>query len=107
MIVVLTELSFTAESAEAMRALVPSSDVLAAFRRATDRHRDGCHDQVAAAIATHPGRFNAFATLPMSDVGASLRELDRTLKEYGFKGAPINGRTDGRAPPAFPGAPTC
>src|SRR5579862_7987010 len=54
------------------------------------------NDQMAAAIAAHPGRFEAFATLPMSDVEASVRELDRTVNEYGFKGALINGRTNGR-----------
>jgi predicted TIM-barrel fold metal-dependent hydrolase len=54
------------------------------------------NDQMAAAIAAHPARFDAFATLPMSDVEASLNELDRTVKEYRFKGALINGRTDGR-----------
>jgi uncharacterized protein len=32
----------------------------------------------------------------MSDTEASVRELDRTVSELGFKGVLINGRTDGR-----------
>jgi predicted TIM-barrel fold metal-dependent hydrolase len=54
------------------------------------------NDQMARAVAAHPDRFAAFATLPMSDVDASVRELDRTVREFGFKGALINGRSDGR-----------
>ena len=54
------------------------------------------NDQMAAAIAAHPDRFAAFAALPMGDVHASVRELARTVGEHGFKGALINGRSDGR-----------
>ena len=43
----------------------------------------------------HPDRFGAFATLPLWDVEASVKELERCVKEYGFKGALVQGKVDG------------
>jgi uncharacterized protein len=54
------------------------------------------NDQAAEAVAAHPGRFAAFAALPMGDTHAAVRELDRAVSALGFKGALINGRTEGR-----------
>jgi uncharacterized protein len=65
----------------------------------TDRQIDiagGANNQAAQAVAAHPDRFAAFAALPMSDTEASVRELDRAVRDLGFKGALINGRADGR-----------
>ena len=53
------------------------------------------NDQAAAAIAAHPGRFAAFATLPMSDPQAAVAELRRAVTELGFVGAMISGRASG------------
>ena len=53
------------------------------------------NDQTAAATAAHPGRFAAFAALPMSDPQAAVAELRRAVNELGFVGALINGRANG------------
>ena len=53
------------------------------------------NDQAAAAIAAHPGRFAAFAALPMSDPHAAVAELRRAVTQLGFVGALINGRANG------------
>jgi len=38
-----------------------------------------CNDHLAELVAAHPRRFGAFAMLPLPDVDASLRELERAL----------------------------
>ncbi|UPZ33756.1 amidohydrolase family protein [Streptomyces sp. LRE541] len=42
-------------------------------------------------MATHPGRFKAFATLPLQNPEASADELERTVREDGFLGCLTNG----------------
>lgn len=42
-------------------------------------------------MAAHPGRFQAFATLPLQDPEASADELERAVREDGFLGALTNG----------------
>jgi predicted TIM-barrel fold metal-dependent hydrolase len=54
------------------------------------------NDQLAAAIAAHPDRLAGFATLPTPDPQAAAAELERAVQKLGFKGAMINGRTQGR-----------
>jgi predicted TIM-barrel fold metal-dependent hydrolase len=54
------------------------------------------NDQLAEAVGQHPDRFAGFATLPTPDPDAAAAELERTVTEHGFKGAMINGHTDGR-----------
>jgi predicted TIM-barrel fold metal-dependent hydrolase len=54
------------------------------------------NDYLAAAIRRHPDRLAGFAALPTADPGAAADELERTIREYGFKGAVINGHTRGR-----------
>jgi uncharacterized protein len=53
------------------------------------------NDYLAGAIASHPDRFAAFATLPTAAPEAAADELERTVKEHGFKGALINGHVRG------------
>lgn len=53
------------------------------------------NDRMAAAVAAHPGRFRAFATLPMCDPKASAAELARGVEELGFVSAMIHGQTHG------------
>jgi uncharacterized protein len=53
------------------------------------------NDSLAQRIAAHPGRFAAFAHLPMTAPAAAADELERTVKTYGFRGALINGLTQG------------
>lgn len=42
-------------------------------------------------MVTYPGRFQAFATLPLQDPKASADELERAVREDGFVGAMTNG----------------
>lgn len=62
---------------------------------------DGVHfardfnDRLAAAADANPDRFAAFAHLPMKDPVAAADELERCVKQLGFRGASINGTTDG------------
>lgn len=54
------------------------------------------NDHLAEAVARHPNRFQGFAVLPMARPEATAAELTRSVKELGFRGALINGVTDGR-----------
>jgi predicted TIM-barrel fold metal-dependent hydrolase len=54
------------------------------------------NDQVAEAIAAHPDRFAGFATLPMTEPGAAVDELERAVRSLGLQGAMIFGTTNGR-----------
>jgi len=47
-------------------------------------------------VQKYPTRFAGFATLPMQSPQDAADELERTVKEFGFKGALINGHTHGR-----------
>ena len=51
------------------------------------------NDALAAIVAGHPDRYSAFASLPMQDPEAAAAELERTVREHGFKGALVNGYT--------------
>ncbi len=53
------------------------------------------NDRLASAVAAHPDRFAAFATLPMSEPQAAVTELRRAVVELGFVGAMIHGQTNG------------
>ena len=54
------------------------------------------NDRCAEAIAAHPDRFNALATLPTQDPDAATLEAKRAITELGFCGVVINGHTQGR-----------
>jgi predicted TIM-barrel fold metal-dependent hydrolase len=54
------------------------------------------NDVIAEAVRRHPTRFAGFATVPTASPDAAAEELERTVREYGFKGALINGHTRGR-----------
>jgi 2,3-dihydroxybenzoate decarboxylase len=49
------------------------------------------NDLLAAQIAKHPKRFKGFAALPMQDPEAAARELERCVRDLGFRGALVNG----------------
>jgi len=54
------------------------------------------NDRLHRAVREYPDRYAAFAHLPMTAPAAAADELERTVREFGFKGALINGLTDGR-----------
>jgi len=54
------------------------------------------NDYLAKAVRRYPDRFAGFATLPTADPDAAADELERMVKEHGFKGGWVNGHTRGR-----------
>ena len=51
------------------------------------------NDYLAENVRKRPDRFQALAALPMQDPDMASRELERCVKEMGFKGALVNGFT--------------
>jgi gamma-resorcylate decarboxylase len=49
------------------------------------------NDVLAEEIARRPDRFRGFAALPMQNPEEASRELERCVKDLGFKGALVNG----------------
>ncbi|HVB86139.1 MAG TPA: amidohydrolase family protein [Candidatus Dormibacteraeota bacterium] len=60
-----------------------------AFSRSTNEF-------LAMAVRKYPDRLAGFATLPTSAPAAAAVELQRVVRDYGFKGAVINGHARGR-----------
>jgi 2,3-dihydroxybenzoate decarboxylase len=54
------------------------------------------NDLLAREVQKRPRRYAGFAHLPTQDGVAAGAELERTVRELGFKGALINGQTSGR-----------
>jgi uncharacterized protein len=54
------------------------------------------NERLANAVRNHPTRFGGFASLPTAAPDAAVAELERTIRDYGFKGAMINGHIQGR-----------
>jgi aminocarboxymuconate-semialdehyde decarboxylase len=55
------------------------------------------NDALAAYCNANPSRYRGLASLPLSDVAASLKELDRALDELGCVGVMIGSNVDGIA----------
>jgi len=49
------------------------------------------NDKLAELVGKRPDRFAGFAALPMQDPEAAAAELTRCVKDFGFKGALVNG----------------
>jgi predicted TIM-barrel fold metal-dependent hydrolase len=62
--------------------------------RATEISRR-LNDRMAGVVGSYPGRFAAFACLPMCDPEAAAVELDRSVRDLGFVGALVAGQTNG------------
>lgn len=58
--------------------------------RANDIARKA-NDVLAEEVRKRPDRFQALAALPMQDPDLAIRELQRCVKDLGFKGALVNG----------------
>jgi predicted TIM-barrel fold metal-dependent hydrolase len=54
------------------------------------------NDQLAAAVRRHPTRLAGFAALSTPAPEAAADELERTVRDYGFKGGQISGHVRGR-----------
>ena len=57
------------------------------------------NDAYAELAARHRGRFLGFASIPMDDPDAALRELERALDELGMQGVIVLSNIRGRALP--------
>jgi predicted TIM-barrel fold metal-dependent hydrolase len=53
------------------------------------------NDILTAAVAAHPDRFAAFATLNLQNPATAARELERSIRELHFVGTMVNGTTGG------------
>ena len=54
--------------------------------------RDSCHlvnNHIAEMVAKHPDRLMGMGTVPLQDPGMALAELNRTVKELGFRGVEL------------------
>ena len=54
------------------------------------------NDELSNLTKSHPGRFKAFATLPMAEPEAAAREFRRCVKDLGFVGTLIDSNCEGR-----------
>jgi aminocarboxymuconate-semialdehyde decarboxylase len=54
------------------------------------------NDQIAKAVASHPGRFQGIATLPMQAPQKAADELNRAMRTLGLKGAHIGSNINGK-----------
>jgi predicted TIM-barrel fold metal-dependent hydrolase len=54
------------------------------------------NDALAGAVARHPTRLQAFATLPVAQPRAAARELERCVESLGFTGTMLCGRVGTR-----------
>ena len=73
---------------------VPPVELVLSPKDAADISRTG-NDEMAELVNKYPDRFvAALAGLPLNDVDASVREIDRTMKELKFKGAQIYSSID-------------
>ena len=58
------------------------------------------NDNLAEMTSAYPDRFAAFATLPTPSPEAAADELERSVKDLHFKGALVNGPTNGTRNPS-------
>ncbi|MBU58490.1 MAG: amidohydrolase [Alcanivorax sp.] len=72
----------------------PSVQAEADTARAIRRAREN-NEYLATRMAPHGDRYAGFATLAMQDPKAAADELEYAVRELGFKGALINGHSNG------------
>ena len=71
--------------APAVQSILDPADALDLARRTNDYLAERC--------VQHPGRFSGFAAIPMQDPEAAATELERCVRDLGFKGSMVNGFT--------------
>ncbi len=78
------------------------ADVEVAIRTAR-----AANDALAQIVADHPDRFAGFAAIALQDPGAAADEVERSVRDLGFKGALVNGYSDTPAGPLYYDASAC
>ena len=68
----------------------PAVQAIPDVKRANEIARRA-NDFLAEQVARRADRFQGFAALPMQDPDMASRELERCVKDFGFKGALVNG----------------
>jgi gamma-resorcylate decarboxylase len=68
----------------------PAIQAITDAKRANEVARKA-NDVLAEEVRKRPDRFQGLAALPMQDPDLASRELQRCVKEHGFKGALVNG----------------
>lgn len=82
--------------AQVLSLALPPIEAVAGPARAAELARIA-NDELAALVARHPDRFPAaVAGLPLNDLDAALRELDRAVGELGLRGVQIFTHVNGR-----------
>ena len=77
------EMMILSLNAHAIQAIHNRSQAIEMAKRA--------NDFLAEQVALRPNRFQGFAALPMQDPDAATQELERCIKDCGFRGALVNG----------------
>ncbi len=77
------EMMLLSLNAPAVQAIPDTARATALARKA--------NDYLAEQIAKRPDRFQGLAALAMQDADGAARELERCVKELGFRGALVNG----------------
>ena len=68
----------------------PAIQGIADARQAAELARRA-NDALAQEVGKHPDRFVAVAALPMQDPALATAELQRCVRDLGFRGALVNG----------------
>ena len=68
----------------------PAVQAIADAKKANEIARRA-NDFLAEQVARRPQRFQGFAALPLQDPDLASRELERCVKDFGFRGALVNG----------------
>ncbi len=84
------ELAVLSMNAPAVQGVLETEAAIALARKS--------NDILAEEVAGRPDRFAGFAALPMQDPDAAAAELARCVRDFGFKGALVNGFTQKETP---------
>lgn len=75
----------------------PAVQAIVDTRRAVDVARRS-NDYLASEVAKNPKRFQGLAALAMQDPDDATREIERAVKQLGFRGALVNGFSQAEDP---------